>query len=229
MNPRWVTGAGWLPIGINEHQPFVATFNGNSHVIANLYIHRTTAHGSPWSSGLFSVIGGSSIIREVSILNAQIAAVGSIGPLVGWNLRGIIRDCQASGRVRVTTADHQGRFNVGGLVGDNYDQGTIINSRAKTAVIGVGAEATDSMGGLVGRNWGSISNSYATGQVSGAFIAGGLVGDNSGYHQQQLCHGAGLSNIQRRRAGRIQSRLHQQQLRHGTGLRIIRRRAGRRQ
>ena len=180
VNPRWVTGAGWLPIGINEHQPFVATFNGNSHVIANLYIHRTTAHGSPWSSGLFSVIGSSSIIREVSILNAQIAAVGSIGPLVGWNLRGIIRDCQASGRVRVTTADHQGNFNVGGLVGDNYDQGTIINSRAETAVIGVGAEATDSMGGLVGNNWGSISNSYATGQVSGAFTAGGLVGDNSG-------------------------------------------------
>ena len=36
------------------------------------------------------------------------------------------------------------------------------------------------VGGLVGNNWwaGTVTNSYATGSVSGDFYVGGLVGDN---------------------------------------------------
>ena len=36
------------------------------------------------------------------------------------------------------------------------------------------------IGGLVGDNWGSVSNSYATGSVTGKWLVGGLVGDNWG-------------------------------------------------
>jgi hypothetical protein len=36
----------------------------------------------------------------------------------------------------------------------------------------------DNIGGLVGRNYGTISNAYATGNVSGHYNIGGLVGDN---------------------------------------------------
>jgi hypothetical protein len=36
------------------------------------------------------------------------------------------------------------------------------------------------IGGLMGDNWGSVSNSYATGSVTGKWLVGGLVGDNWG-------------------------------------------------
>jgi len=36
------------------------------------------------------------------------------------------------------------------------------------------------IGGLVGENWGAVSNSYATGSVTGKWLVGGLVGDNWG-------------------------------------------------
>ena len=36
------------------------------------------------------------------------------------------------------------------------------------------------IGGLAGDNWGSVSNSYSTGSVTGKWLVGGLVGDNWG-------------------------------------------------
>jgi len=36
------------------------------------------------------------------------------------------------------------------------------------------------IGGLVGDNWGTVSNSYSTGSVTGKWLVGGLVGDNWG-------------------------------------------------
>ena len=36
------------------------------------------------------------------------------------------------------------------------------------------------IGGLVGENWGAVSNSYSTGSVTGKWLVGGLVGDNWG-------------------------------------------------
>ncbi len=36
------------------------------------------------------------------------------------------------------------------------------------------------IGGLVGENWGAVSNSYSTGSVTGKWLVGGLVGINSG-------------------------------------------------
>ena len=80
---------------------------------------------------------------------------------------------------------------VGGLVGYNTGQatseggisyGTISNSYAAGNVIAAG----NNVGGLVGQNSGSdggaatISNSYATGSLSGNNDVGGLVGQNSG-------------------------------------------------
>ena len=40
----WNDGAGWAPIGTGE-DPFAATFEGNGHVLANLWIARSDAEG----------------------------------------------------------------------------------------------------------------------------------------------------------------------------------------
>ena len=38
----------------------------------------------------------------------------------------------------------------------------------------------ENIGGLVGRNWGTIAATYATGSVSGRHVTGGLIGANEG-------------------------------------------------
>jgi len=65
-----------------------------------------------------------------------------------------------------------GVWQVGGLVGDNY--GTVSNSYAAGIVTGEEWDA----GGLVGANSGTVSDSYSTGSVTGNEYVGGLVGRN---------------------------------------------------
>ncbi|QIK38534.1 filamentous hemagglutinin N-terminal domain-containing protein [Caldichromatium japonicum] len=69
-----------------------------------------------------------------------------------------------------------GRFEVGGLVGYNFNSSTITDSYATGAVSGAGP-----VGGLVGRNYNSstVTHSYATGAVTGSSNVGGLVGVNN--------------------------------------------------
>ncbi|MEW5834970.1 MAG: GLUG motif-containing protein [Pseudomonadota bacterium] len=99
----------------------------------------------------------------------------NIGGLVGSNSNGTgtatIDNAYATGSIGGTT-------NVGGLVGQNTD-GTISNAYATGNVTG-----GIYVGGLVGDNNSSngvhiITNAYATGNVSGSYV-GGLVGSNGG-------------------------------------------------
>jgi formylglycine-generating enzyme required for sulfatase activity len=55
--------------------------------------------------------------------------------------------------------------------------------------VNVDAGAGRFVGGLVGENWGTVSNSYATGSVSGYHHVGGLVGGNGGTVSN--CHAIG--------------------------------------
>jgi hypothetical protein len=69
-----------------------------------------------------------------------------------------------------------GRSDVGGLVGFASWDSTVSNSSSSGSVIGSGY-----VGGLVGQNWGSVTDSYSTGSVTGSDLwIGGLVGGNSG-------------------------------------------------
>ena len=68
----------------------------------------------------------------------------------------------------------------GGLFGQTGSASVIRNLGVTDAYIKVDT-ASSHVGSLVGRNWGSISNCYATGSVSGGSraVIGGLVGNNS--------------------------------------------------
>ncbi|MDF2097469.1 MBG domain-containing protein [Aquibaculum arenosum] len=93
-----------------------------------------------------------------------------VGGLVGRNDSGTIEDAYATGDV--TGTDH-----VGGLVGHNFS-GTIENAFATGNVSGTKDSGNDYVGGLVGENSGTITNTYATGDVTGSGLVGGLVGVN---------------------------------------------------
>ena len=74
--------------------------------------------------------------------------------------------------VGLINVDVRGNWGVGGLVGFNTE-GTITNSYVIGSVRG-----DDSVGGLVGDNYGPITNSYTNVEMSGNNYVGGIVGCN---------------------------------------------------
>ena len=150
---------GWVPIGDEDH-PYTATFEGNGHVICNLYIDRP---GRDWV-GFFGYVSSKSggVLRNVGMEEVDVRGHDNVGSLAG------LSDGYASyatGRVR-------GNSRVGGLVG----AGGVVASYANTTVAG-----KSNVGGLAGVIYagGSLTN-YATGDVSGKDAVGGLVGTNLG-------------------------------------------------
>ncbi len=98
-----------------------------------------------------------------------------VGGLVGFNSGGTVSFSYATGSV-------SGNNYVGGLVGTNGADGGegAVGSIANSYATGQVSSTGDNVGGLVGRNIASVSESYATGSVSGGSYIGGLVGANYG-------------------------------------------------
>ena len=158
----WNNGAGWDPIG-RSGSDFLTTFEGNGHTVRNLFIDRPSTN----YVGLFGYTDWKSDIRNVGLIQVNVAGRTYVGGLVGNNL-GAITACYATGQV--SGSNH----NIGGLVGAHY--GSVRTSYAAAQVSGRGA-----VGGLVGRNLGIIiAASYATGAVAGRSPVGGLVGYQDG-------------------------------------------------
>ena len=151
----WNDGAGWAPI-----EDFAALFDGNRHTIAHLFVDRDG------DAGLFRRIAHAGVVQRLGLVVVEVAG-GRAGALAASS-SGEIRTSYASGRVA-------GDSDAGGLVGSNTVGGAI---RASYAAVDVDGEAS-STGGLAGGNGGAVLLSYATGGVSGAGEAGGLIGWNS--------------------------------------------------
>jgi hypothetical protein len=77
---------------------------------------------------------------------------------------------------------------VGGLTGCAEGNGKIVHSYS-TATVGVGSASISFVGGLVGVSRGIVSDSYATGAVSGVSQVGGLVGQNTGTISESFATG----------------------------------------
>ena len=201
VNAEWTAGEGWRPIG-DGWRPFAATFNGNGHVVSNLYITpKTQDDGSSVGGfGLFGSVGASGVIRETGLLNANVTGGDFVGPLAGAN-QGTVSHSYAAGSVSgygcvgglvgsndfgeikssYATGSVSGGKYIGGLAGCNND-GAIRSSYATGSVSGdtikVGGLDGYQVGGLAGNNGGSVTASYATGSVRGKKYVGGLVGKN---------------------------------------------------
>ena len=167
------------PIGISSDQ-FNTVFDGNGRTITGL-----TTEVSGGSYGLFGVLGGSGVIRNLGVINPEVVHGGSnnaAGGLVGWAQSGSVINASYVSGGNVTAQANT--VDIGGLVGDN--RGTI---RASYATATVNRTSTwglsSNYGGLVGRlmSSGSIIASYAAGPVNPAsgngVNTGGLVGDRN--------------------------------------------------
>jgi len=189
----WNSGAGFTPI-----DPFAGIFDGLGHAIGNLSIDTP----SNINVGLFGTVTSSGIVRNVGLNGGTVTGLAQIGSLVGVN-SGQVESTYSSVMVTAGHLVGTGISYAGGLVGFNY-AGAIVNSNATGNVQATGSEVgglvgvthpsttvsnsyatgtvsgTDFSGGLVGKNGGSITNSYATGSVTGALFTGGLAGTSYG-------------------------------------------------
>ena len=157
------TATDFEPIASREKDGFSGSFvNASTHVISSLTISRSNTE----DVGLFSSLAAGAMIRGIVLVGSRTTGRYKVGSLVGYN-EGVIEGCSATGSVT-------GQTDVGGLVGRNEEGSSVSRSYAAGSV--TGTDSGSNVGGLVGWNSGDISDSSATGSVSGDYEVGGLVG-----------------------------------------------------
>ena len=175
----------WTSIGIRANEdlpqvmmPFSGVFNGNGHVISNLYVSN-----NHYDNGLFSTISADATVKNLSMVNCFVGGRNGIGAVVASNY-GTVTNCNASGKVNGLT------HHAGILVGFNNPGGVISNCYSSGTVSGAG----NNVGGLVGFNdkGATITNSYTIGSATGNIFVGGLVGINNG--DIINCYASGIVN-----------------------------------
>lgn len=169
-----LTGIAWTPIGpvwVGPH--FTGLFDGLGHTVDHLTINDTANQ----YRGFFGITDSGSVIKNVGLTNVNIIGGHGTGALAGV-VQGKVFNVYSTGSVT-------GLRQVGGLVG-NMANGAILSNSYSSANINfivIPAETNDNLGGIVGYNAGTISNSYATGNVvdssNSGTPRGGFVGYNA--------------------------------------------------
>jgi len=164
---------GWFPIGNNliKDAIFQGNFDGNSKRVSNIWINQDSTS----YIGLFGYVS-SAHIRNLEIgVHPEIKGYQFVGGLIGRTDHSIIENCYATGNI-------VGTCYVGGLIGYSYSS-MIRNSYAICEVSGSTINIDNcTIGGFVGLNEGTITTSYAGGNVSvtGLNQVGGFAGTNIG-------------------------------------------------
>ena len=173
---------GWNPIGGHAASggTFSGAFEGNNHTIANLYINLDTSTTDDGRNvGLFGKTSGA--LRNLGLVNPYVKNTRSgAGTLIySGALSGV-----SSGAVSRSYVDG-GQVTGGQSAGAiNIDSGGCLLGRSSGTVsdsyatCNVTAATGDygSAGGLIGHTQGTVRRSYATGTVTSDYRAGGLIG-----------------------------------------------------
>ena len=152
---------------------FDGMFDGLGNTISNLSINDPVGDHSV---ALFGELDDGSIANvRLANVNVQGGVSGRIGGLVGYSQGGSITHSFTSG-----TVSGVGGALVGGLIGSSV---TPVAGSGSSAKVSLSARASvlwrGSAGGLIGFNGARpITDSHATGTVSGSGSVGGLVGTN---------------------------------------------------
>jgi hypothetical protein len=163
-----LAGIHVYPIGDYDFA-YDGVFDGNRHTIS----HVTTQ--SVDYPALFSVLTSDAEVKDLGVVDVNIAGSSAVGGLAGSN-SGTVTRCYSTGTVN-------GLWSVGGLVGEN--SGTVTHCYSTGVVSG-----TSDIGGLLGWNYdGALTDCYSTGAVSGSEAVGGLAGSNGG--TMSACYSTG--------------------------------------
>ncbi|MDD3741219.1 MAG: T9SS type A sorting domain-containing protein [Bacteroidales bacterium] len=185
----WNSGAGWDPIGYvngeTDYLAFTGSYDGGGFVIEALAINRP----SEMFLGFFAIIENANISN---LFFSDILIVGNeiIGSIAGFNFSSEIIDCYVGGEL-------EGANDVGGLIGRNE---TGLEYLYSCAFFGTINGSGDNIGGLVGKNKGTIRKCFADVDISGIRNLGCLIGENDGSTDKSnatvdSCYTSGLINI----------------------------------
>jgi hypothetical protein len=197
----WNNGLGFTPIGqgvagYTSTVPFTGNFDGNSHVISNLYINNPNTVGL--GGGLFGdvALASGGYIRNVGLVNVNILGGSVTGGLIGS--LGFSQGTISNSFVTGSLSNHyngEGAVSLGGLIGNIYGGSPLITNVYSTASL-----SGSIVGGLVGYVQGgsntSIQNTYNIGSASYGLTFGGgsYTYTNSFYDSQTSGASTGSSN-----------------------------------
>ena len=171
-------GAGWTTIG-EGNRPFTGVFDGNGKTISGLFINQTGAN-----KGLFGVVGGNAIIRNVRV----VGSITNTSTTAGWNecVGGIAGQLHTNASLQNSSFSGTVtgvRTSIGGLVGLLNNSATITNSWSDATVRNTTNGNNGRLGGLVGAMEANavVSNSFFSGLVIAAGErTGGIAGHMNG-------------------------------------------------
>ena len=189
-------GKEWMPIGLYKYEntsgndfPFNGSFDGKGYTVSNFVV---TAGNNTIYAGLFALVTGDAVIKNINIAKATVAGKNYAGVLVGKfagkELSGIVvgDDCSATGTA-----------SIGGVAGRIVpaDAKYLVNNGT---VSGTGNGNSSYIGGICGCLGGNATLSYSVnnGKISGdvAFSGGlvGMTGADSGAGNIENCYNAGV-------------------------------------
>lgn len=181
-----VGSAVWTAIGAPDSIVFKGVFDGNHHAIYGLKSEGSVSNHGMF--GLFGIVGGQGVVKNLDLKNINMNSGSSNevypcgGGIVAYLLNGTVDSSFVSGRINANRASF-----AGGLVGQNA-RGTVSNSTNKVVITHTGEYAGYYVGGIVGKNGGTVSNCINYAAMSGSGVksigvigtVGGIVGYNVG-------------------------------------------------
>ena len=181
-----VGSAVWTAIGAPDSIVFKGVFDGNHHAIYGLKSEGSVSNHGMF--GLFGIVGGQGVVKNLDLKNIDMNSGSSNevypcgGGVVAYLLNGTVDSSFVSGRINANRASF-----AGGLVGQNA-RGTISNSTNKVVITHTGEYTGYYVGGIVGKNGGTVSNCINYAAMSGSGVksigvigtVGGIVGYNIG-------------------------------------------------
>lgn len=181
-----VGSAVWTAIGAPDSIVFKGVFDGNHHAIYGLKSEGSVSNHGMF--GLFGIVGSQGVVKNLDLKNIDMNSGLSNevypcgGGIVAYLLNGTVDSSFVSGRINANRASF-----AGGLVGQNA-RGTVSNSTNKVVITHTGEYAGYYVGGIVGKNGGTVSNCINYAAMSGSGVksigvigtVGGIVGYNIG-------------------------------------------------
>ena len=167
-----------------DNKPFKGVFDGNGHTISNFTY---TPAGTDYIGFFGYVSGENAEIKDLGLINSDVDAgtADYVGSLVGRLDNGTINNCHVEG------GSVEGDSYIGGLVGNNDDEGKIlscsVNVHVKGSSVDIGGIPSVQIGGICGLNEGVIFNSSSSGVILGGDDCGGIAGKNFLYGRIQNC------------------------------------------
>ena len=158
--------------------------NESGATVNNSYSNSAVTSTSGTDAGLGGVVG---------VNKGTVSLVDSLGVTNGTNstkVGGVIGINSGTLSSAYNESIVNGYSNVGGIIGDNANTGTVSNIVNATSVTGENESAdnvSQYVGGLVGSNSGSVTNGRNNGTITGTNYVGGMVGSNA--------QGATLTNL----------------------------------